>query len=74
MGFGHNRTLIVNPSYPGAAPGSSLPGMMHTQSTRDPMERVPVEQQNRAFIDRKEALIDRMDDGASWRGSGTIYA
>ncbi|KAF9995873.1 hypothetical protein BGZ80_000367 [Entomortierella chlamydospora] len=74
IGFGPNRTPVAYGAYPGLAPGSALPGMMQTQSPRDPMERMPVEHQNRAFIERKEALMDRMDEGASWRGSGAIYA
>ncbi|KAF9101086.1 hypothetical protein BGX27_000113 [Mortierella sp. AM989] len=74
IGFAPTRNPVAYGSYPGLGPGSSLPGMMQTQSPRDPMERIPVEHQNRAFIDRKEALMDRMDEGASWRGSGAIYA
>ncbi|KAG0006065.1 hypothetical protein BGZ65_009453 [Modicella reniformis] len=72
-GFGQGRTSAPFGPYPGLMPGS-LPGMMQTQSSRDPMERVPVEHQNRAFIEKKEGLMDRMDQGASWRGSGAIYA
>ncbi|KAF9432000.1 hypothetical protein BGZ76_011420 [Entomortierella beljakovae] len=70
VGFGSNR----NAGYNSFAAGSSFSGMMQSQLQRDPMERVPVEHQNRAFMDRKEALMDRMEDGASWRGSGAIYA
>ncbi|KAI1300738.1 hypothetical protein EDD11_005961 [Mortierella claussenii] len=74
-GFGQNRNPVAPyGAYQGFAQGAPLPGMMQTQSPRDPLERLPVEQQNRAFMDRKEALMDRMDDGASWRGSGAIYA
>ncbi|KAI8596820.1 hypothetical protein EDD21DRAFT_236175 [Dissophora ornata] len=74
FGFGQNRGPAPYAPYPGQMPGSSLPGMMQTQLPRDPMERIPVEQQNRAFVERKEAVMERMDDGASWRGSGAIYA
>ncbi|KAG0315623.1 hypothetical protein BGZ99_007351 [Dissophora globulifera] len=74
FGFGQARAPAPYTQFPGAMPGSSLPGMTQTLSPRDPMERVPVDHQNRAFIERKEALLGRMDDGASWRGSGAIYA
>ncbi|KAG0356987.1 hypothetical protein BC939DRAFT_506673 [Gamsiella multidivaricata] len=74
FGLGPNRTPAPHSQYPGLMPGSTLPGMMQTQSLQDPMERIPVEHQNRAFVERKEALMDRMDEGASWRGSGAIYA
>ncbi|KAF9181445.1 hypothetical protein BGZ51_005437 [Haplosporangium sp. Z 767] len=73
-GVGPNRASVSYGAYPGALSGSSFPGMMQTQSPRDPLERVPVEQQNRAFMERKEAIMERMDDGATWRGSGAIYA
>lgn len=73
FGFGQGRSSTPFGPYPGLVQ-SSLPGMMQTQSMRDPMERIPVEHQNRAFIERKEGLIERMDQGASWRGSGAIYA
>lgn len=69
-----NRGSIPYGSYPAPIQGSMGPGMMPTQSQRDPMERIPVDQQNRAFMDRKEGIMDRMDDGANWRGSGSIYA
>ncbi|KAK3819679.1 MAG: hypothetical protein J3Q66DRAFT_161032 [Benniella sp.] len=73
FGYGQGRGPTPFGSYPGHMPGS-LPGMMQTQSPRDPMERIPVEHQNRAFMERKEGLMERMDQGASWRGSGAIYA
>ncbi|KAF9577650.1 hypothetical protein BGW38_007012 [Lunasporangiospora selenospora] len=74
FGMGTNRTSGSYNGYPGFMSGSTTPGMMATQSIRDPMERVPVEQQNRVFIERKEAIMSRMDDSAGWRGSGAIYA
>ncbi|KAF9924448.1 hypothetical protein BGZ75_008752 [Mortierella antarctica] len=74
FGLQQNRGMGLFGPYPGLMSGASMPGMMQTQSTRDPMERIPVEHQNRAFIERQEGIMDRMDDGASWRGSGAIYA
>ncbi|KAG0197750.1 hypothetical protein BGX28_008728 [Mortierella sp. GBA30] len=73
FGLGQGRAPGPFGPYPGLT-GSSMPGMMQTQSPRDPMERIPVEHQNRAFIERQEGIMDRMDEGASWRGSGAIYA
>ena len=74
FGLQQNRGMGLFGPYPGLMSGASLPGMMQTQLARDPMERIPVEHQNRAFIERQEGIMDRMDDGASWRGSGAIYA
>ncbi|KAF9081054.1 tRNA selenocysteine 1-associated protein 1 [Mortierella sp. AD031] len=73
FGFGHNRHSAPYGSYPGLMAGA-MPGMMQTQSPRDPMERMPIEHQNRAYMERKEAVMDQLDGGASWRGSGAIYA
>ncbi|KAF9123813.1 hypothetical protein BGX30_001237 [Mortierella sp. GBA39] len=73
FGFGQNRHSAPYGSYPGLMAGS-MPGMMQTQSPRDPLERMPVEHQNRAYMERKEAVMDQLDGGASWRGSGAIYA
>ncbi|KAI8599002.1 hypothetical protein EDD21DRAFT_308626 [Dissophora ornata] len=49
-------------------------GPAMTPPPRDPMERIPVEHQNRGYNERKDGIMDRMDDGVSWRGSGAIYA
>ncbi|KAF9897934.1 tRNA selenocysteine 1-associated protein 1, partial [Lobosporangium transversale] len=73
-GYGHNRATPSFGTFPGFVQSSMLPGLMQTQSSRDPMERIPVEHQNRIFMERKDALMTRMDEGASWRGSGAIYA
>ncbi|KAG0051579.1 hypothetical protein BGZ83_003552 [Gryganskiella cystojenkinii] len=69
-----SRTSVPYGSYPTPMHSAPGPGMMLTQNQREPMERIPVDQQNRAFMDRKEGIMDRMDDGANWRGSGSIYA
>ena len=48
--------------------------MMQTPPHRDPLDRLQGDHQNRIFNDRKEPMMDRMDDNVGWRGSGAIYA
>ncbi|KAG9319737.1 hypothetical protein KVV02_004853 [Mortierella alpina] len=74
----NNRASAPYGAFPGMIAGTPTPppmlNMMQTPPPRDHMDRVPVEHQNRAYNERNEAIMDRMDDGVSWRGSGAIYA
>ncbi|KAG0095100.1 hypothetical protein BGZ93_006326 [Podila epicladia] len=70
------RTPAPYGPFPGMMAGTPpMLNMMHNQSPRDPMDRMNHEHQNnRVYNDRKEGIMDRMDDGVTWRGSGAIYA
>ncbi|KAF9370058.1 hypothetical protein BGX21_005692, partial [Mortierella sp. AD011] len=70
----NNRNSAPYGSFPGMLAGTSTFSMMQATPSRDPIDRVPAEHQNRVYNDRKEAIMDRMDDGVTWRGSGAIYA
>ncbi|KAG0249928.1 hypothetical protein BG011_008800 [Mortierella polycephala] len=72
----NNRASASYGSFQGMMTGTPPPmlGMMQTPPPRDPMDRIPAEHQNRPYNERKEGIMDRMDDGVSWRGSGAIYA
>ncbi|KAF9105648.1 hypothetical protein BGX27_009509 [Mortierella sp. AM989] len=70
-----NRTSASYSSFPGMMAGTPPTfGMMQTPSSRDPMDRMSTEHQSRAYNERNEVILDRMDDGVTWRGSGAIYA
>ncbi|KAF9896322.1 hypothetical protein BX616_007685, partial [Lobosporangium transversale] len=71
----NNRASAPYGTFPGMmASTPPMLGMMQTPPPRDLMEHAPSEHQNRGFGDRKESIMDRIDDGATWRGSGAIYA
>ncbi|KAG0235043.1 tRNA selenocysteine 1-associated protein 1 [Actinomortierella wolfii] len=62
-------------SYPGMmAATPPMLGLLNPQSPRDPLERLPVDNQNRGYLERKEPIMERMDNSVNWRGSGAIYA
>ncbi|KAF9537374.1 hypothetical protein EC957_008386 [Mortierella hygrophila] len=71
----NNRASAPYGTFPGMMAGTPPPmlGMMQTPPPRESMDRIPAEHQNRALNERKDGLmVDRMDDGAGWRGA--IYA
>lgn len=70
------RTPAPYGPFPGMMAGTPpMLSMMQSQSPRDPMDRMnPEHQNNRVYNERKEGIMDRMDDGVTWRGSGAIYA
>ncbi|KAG0305853.1 hypothetical protein BGZ98_003466 [Dissophora globulifera] len=71
----NNRASAPYGGFPGMMAGTPpMLGMIQTPPPRDPMERVSTDHQNRGYNERKEGMMDRMDDGVSWRGSGAIYA
>ncbi|KAG0368169.1 hypothetical protein BC939DRAFT_478757 [Gamsiella multidivaricata] len=71
----NNRASASYGSFPGMMAGTPpMLGVMQTPPPRDTIDRTPAEHQNRGYNERKEPIMDRMDDGVSWRGSGAIYA
>ncbi|KAG0046814.1 hypothetical protein BGZ83_008009 [Gryganskiella cystojenkinii] len=72
----HNRASASFGSYPGMMAGTPpMHNMMQTPPPhRDPLDRLQGDHQSRMYNDRKEPLMDRMDDNVGWRGSGAIYA
>ncbi|KAF8954038.1 hypothetical protein BGZ46_003065 [Entomortierella lignicola] len=69
-----NRNSAPYGSFPGMMVGTPGFGMMQTPPPRDTMDRVPTEHQSRGYNERNEAIMDRMDEGVTWRGSSAIYA